>query len=192
MIVDLNKAIEIVKNGGILIYPTDTAFGIGCRIDDEKAVEKLFNLRKRPTDKAVPALFASIGKVKDYVLPFEKNVEDLMKKYWPGALTIVLKCKTEKIPNLVRGGGDSLGVRIPNYDSILDLISAVGVPLVGTSANFAGQATPFKSEDLDPNLISLADGILIGRSKGESSSTVIDCTQKEWKILRQGSIKLEV
>ena len=99
---ELNKAIEIIKQGGIVIYPTDTAFGIGCRVDSEESLNRLFEIRKRPETKAMPVLFDSISQVKDYVLPFDSDVESLMNKHWPGALTIVLPCKTEKVPSSVK------------------------------------------------------------------------------------------
>lgn len=190
MNVSLKKAVEVIKGGGILIFPTDTAFGIGCRIDNETAVKRLFEIRKRPKDKAVPVLFDSIGTVRKYVLPFDKNVQSLMKKHWPGALTIVLKCRTNRIPSLVRGGGDSLGVRIPNHELVLELIQNVGVPIIGTSANVAGGPTPFSLDELDKNLMNQADGVLTGKTKGKSVSTVIDCTTTSWKILRQGGVSI--
>src|SRR5690348_2056417 len=118
---DLEQAIEIIKDGGIVIFPTDTAYGIGCRIDNEKSLERLFNLRKRPENKAMPVLFDSMEWVKEFVLPFDSDVEKLMEKYWPGALTIVLPCDVSKVPSLIRGGGETLGVRIPDNNFVLDL-----------------------------------------------------------------------
>jgi len=190
MKVNLNQAVQIIRKGGILIFPTDTAFGMGCRIDDKKAVDKLFDIRNRAENKAVPVLFDSSKQVRQYVLSFDKDVENLMTKYWPGALTIVLKCRRNMVPSLVRGGGDSLGVRIPDHSLILNLIRQVGVPIVGTSANFAGEKTPFKLKDVDEGLILKVDGVLVAESKGRQASTVVDCTQKPWRVLRQGVLTL--
>lgn len=186
---ELDQAIKIVRDGGIIIFPTDTAFGIGCRVDREDSVRKLFEMRRRPSEKAMPVLFDSIKQVKDYVLPFDKDVENLMNKYWPGALTIILNCKIDEIPDLVRGGGDTLGVRVPDHDLILELIKSVGVPLIGTSANFAGRETPFGLKGLDKDLIKLVDFVLEGKTKGRRyASTVIDVTKNPWKIIRQGEV----
>src|SRR5690348_10879973 len=103
---DVAKAIEVLKDGGIVIFPTDTAFGIGCRIDDEDAVKRLFTIRKRPETKAVPVLVSSLHMAQKYVQEVPQDViEKLIKPFWPGALTIVLSCKKEMIPDLVRGGG---------------------------------------------------------------------------------------
>ena len=77
----LDKAIEVMKQGGIVIFPRDTGFGIGCRMDDEKAVAKLFKIKKRPPTQAVPVLFDSLARVEEFVLPYEASVKRLMKKY---------------------------------------------------------------------------------------------------------------
>ena len=103
---DINKAIKILKQGGIVIFPTDTAFGIGCRIDSEDAIERLFKIRKRPANQAMPVLVDSLAMAKNYLRDIPKDAEEkLIKKYWPGALTLILQCIKEKIPALVRGGG---------------------------------------------------------------------------------------
>lgn len=196
MNLSFDEAVKAIKEGGIIIYPTDTAFGIGCRIDNKTAVKRLFEARKRPKEKAVPVLFDSIDQVKEYVLPFDRKVKDLMEKYWPGALTIVLKCKVSKVSSLVRGGGDTLGVRVPSYKPLRDLIKTVGVPIVGTSANFAGNPTPFTIDEIDKELIKKVEGVLeLDTSKINTlsqTSTIIDCTQEPWKILRQGAIEISL
>ncbi|HUQ85161.1 MAG TPA: L-threonylcarbamoyladenylate synthase [Candidatus Limnocylindrales bacterium] len=188
-----NKARDIIKNGGIVIFPTDTAFGIGCRMDDEKAVARLFKIRNRPETKATPVLVSGIEMAKDYwsEIP-DLVIEKLIKPYWPGALTIVLQCQTEKVPGLVRGGGNTLGLRMPNNQKLLDLIDEVGVPIVGTSANFAGDPTPYSYDDLNPELKKIVDFVEKGECKTKEASTVIDCSQIPWRILRQGAVKISI
>lgn len=187
----VNKTIEILKNGGIVIFPTDTAIGIGCRIDDEKAVKKLFEIRKRPKTKAVPVLCNSIDAVRKYVKDIPQDVENLMKKYWPGALTIILSCNKAKVPLLVRGGGKTLGVRIPDNKIIQTIITEVGVPILGPSANFSGEKTSYSFADLNPELVNLADYVLNIRVVSKRNvSTVIDCTVKPWRIIRRGVISV--
>src|SRR5690349_2468879 len=147
----IKQAITVLKQGGVIIFPTDTAFGIGCRIDNEVAIKHLFALRKRPETKATPVLVSGVQMAKEYLLEIPQDVsEKLIKPYWPGALTIVLPCKTEKVPEFVRGKGSNLGVRMPNNTTALEIIRQVGVPLIGTSANFHGEATPYAFEDLNP------------------------------------------
>jgi len=191
MVNEIKKAIEILKKGGIIIFPTDTAFGIGCRIDDEEAVEKLFKIRKRPSSMATPVLVDSFEMVKVYLKPVSEDARNLMDKYWPGALTIVLPCKTDKVSGLVRGEGKTIGIRVPDNKIIREIIKGVGVPILGPSANFHGEKTPYKLSDLDPNLVDLVDFVISGKTSVGNISTVIDCSVSPWKILRQGAVKIQ-
>lgn len=186
---NVSEAIEIIKQGGIGIFPTDTAFGIGCRVDNAESVKRLFEIRRRPGTQATPVLFDKINRVKEYTLPFDSKVESLMRKYWPGALTIVLDCITEEVPALVRGEGKTLGVRIPDHKTILELISGADVPILGPSANFHGEPTPFTFESLNPELVKLVDFVLPGKTKGTGlASTVVDCSKEPWDVIRQGVV----
>ena len=188
----LDKAIEVMKQGGIVIFPTDTAFGIGCRMDDEKAVAKLFKIKKRPPTQAVPVLFDSLARVEEFVLPYEASVKRLMKKYWPGGLTIILTCRELKVPLLVRGGGKTLGVRIPDHPVPIQLIKGAGAPILAPSANFYGGNTPYIFGELDKTLTKLVDFVVEGETKGSLSSTVVDCSGRPWEIIRQGAILLDL
>lgn len=189
----LEKAREILKKGGIVIFPTDTTFVVGCRADGEEVIERLFNLRKRPKTQPVLILVDSFKMAQDYLLPLPKEVESLMKKYWlQGTLTVIYFCRQEKVPSLIRGGGDTLGVRLPNHKIPLELIKGLGVPLLGPSANFHGEQTPYKYEDLDPEFLKEVDYVLPGQCPVGMVSTVIDCSQKPWEIIRQGAVEVNI
>ena len=189
---DRLKAIKVLKGGGIVIFPTDTAIAIGCRIDNRESLKRLFEIRRRPKNKPLLVLVDSIKMAQDYLLPIPRKVMDkIIKKYWPGKLTIILECNPHKVPSVVRGGKGTLGVRFPDNSELLKLIKGVGVPIVAPSANFHGGKTPFKFEDLDPRLIKLADCILEGNIDSDKKvSTIIDCTAEPWKVIRQGAIKI--
>jgi len=191
---NIEKAVEILNRGGIIIFPTDTAIGIGCRIDNEDTVKKLFDIRKRDYNKAVPVLVDSVAMAQKYLRPINPKVlERLISKFWPGALTIILPCKIKKVPELVRGGGENLGVRIPNHSVILEVIKRIGTPLLAPSANFQGEKTPYRFEDLNPSLIKLVDYVLKSKTGNlMRPSTVIDCSKKPWKVIREGAIKLDL
>lgn len=191
MIDPLEKATNVIKSGGIVIFPTDTAFGIGCRIDNETTVTRLFNIRKRPNTKATPVLVSSIEMAREWVDEVSPKAEKLMKEYWPGGLTIVLPSTNEKVPGLVKGGGDTLGVRMPDHQEILQLISNVGVPILAPSANLAKEETPFTVDELNPKLVRLVDFVLPGECKFKQPSTVVDTTVNPVKVLREGAVKLE-
>lgn len=189
---NLQEAIDVLKDGGICLLPTDTVFGICCRIDRQESLERLFTIKKRDEKQAVPILISSIDMAKEYVQPFSRKVEQLMETYWPGGLTIILSCKTEKVLPLVRGLSDTLGIRIPNFPSLLHIIDRVGVPIVGTSANFHGLPSVSTYKDLDSELVKLVDYVLPQDSLGSMSSTVVDCSKPPWKILRQGAVRIHV
>lgn len=182
----IKEAIEVLKKGGIVIFPTDTAFGIGCRIDDEKAIKRLFEIRKRPLIQATPVLVSSIKMAERYWEFIPQEAMRLIKKYWPGALTIILQSRIDKVPSLVRGGGKNIGVRMPDHKITLEIIRNVGVPILGPSANFHGEKTPYDFEDLNSKLLKLVDYVLPGACLFKKVSTIIDCSQKPWRILREG------
>ena len=188
----VKKAIEVFKNGGIVIFPTDTAIGIGCRIDNEETIKKLFKIRRRSENKPMLVLVDSVKMAQNYLLPISEEIkEKLIRPYWPGKLTIILKCDPDKVPFPVRDERSTLGVRFPNEPTLLALIGGVGVPIVAPSANFAGEKTPFKLKDLNPKLIKQADYVLDKKiSLKEKLSTIIDCTVEPWKIIREGAIKI--
>lgn len=190
---NLDEAINILKQGGIIIYPTDTAFGIGCRVDSLQSVERLFSIRKRPVSQATPVLVSSFDMAKDYFhFPIPENVRHIMEEYWPGALTIIYLCQEGKIPSLVCGGGKTVGLRMPNHEVPLELIKRLNVPILGPSANFHGRTTPFEFDKLDPTLTKLADLVIPGKCNTGNVSTVVDCTIKPTKIIRQGAIKVNI
>ncbi len=182
----ITHAINIVKEGGIIIYPTDTAFGIGCRIDDHKAVDRLFKIRQRPPNQPMPVLVASIDMSLAYLDHPSDIVRQLMTQYWPGALTIVAPCKKKVIYSPIRGGSQTVGMRMPNHEIPLRIINGAGVPIVGPSANFHGSPTPYRQEDLDPELVKLVDLVVPGVCTLKEASTVVDCSVSPYKIIRQG------
>lgn len=189
----INDAIEVIKSGGVAVFPTDTVYGIGCRLDNADAIKKVFTIRNRAEEKAVLAVVDSIEMAQEYLLPIPQDVrENLMDKYWPGGLTIVLPCNTEKVPSVARGDGLTLGVRQTNHPVLLQILKEIKVPLVAPSANFSGQPTPQRFSDIDPKLLSLVDCVIDEPSGGNVSSTVIDCSVQPWKILREGAVRVDL
>lgn len=183
-------AIKILRSGGIIIYPTDTAFGIGCRIDDHMAVDRLFRIRKRPVSQATPVLVSTIDMALAYFDSPNEIVRRLMTEHWPGALTIVAPCKKNVIYSPIRGGGSNIGLRMPDHDTVTKIIAGVGVPILGPSANFHGDPTPYATEELNADLISLVDYVVPGECSVKQASTVVDCSQDPYKIIREGAVKL--
>lgn len=187
----IEKAVEILNKGGIIIYPTDTAFGIGCRIDTHAAVDRLFNIRRRPMTQAMPVLVNSEKLALSYYLDPSDVVRRLMKEYWPGALTIIARCQKNMIYSPIRAAGATIGLRMPESPVILEIVKRVGVPILGPSANFHGDKTPYLARDLDPELVKLADYVVPGECTLKQASTVVDCSVEPYNIIRQGAVRLK-
>ncbi len=178
---NIRKAAEVIKKGGIVVFPTDTVFGIGCRWDNKQAVAKIYKIKSRPTSIPFPILLASVEQLLK-IAEVPVLAARLIKRYWPGALTIVLNLKNKP---------KSIGFRIPGSQITRSLISRSGTPIIGTSANFHGQPSVKSSKNLDPNITNQVDYVLEGDCEGGVESTVIDLSGKEPKVVRQGSIKVE-
>jgi len=188
---EAGRAVVILKSGGAGIFPTDTAFGVGCLINDEKAVEWLFEVKKRPKNMAVPVLVNSLVMAKNYVDErFLTSFSELASKYWPGGLTIVVPVKKEMICELIRGGGETVGFRMPDNEVVCELIGGVGAPIIGTSANFYQQPAAFSFNQLNPEFVKLADFVIKGECKLKKPSTVVDITTKPYKVIRKGAVSL--
>lgn len=187
---NIHKAVEVILGGGIVIFPTDTAFGIGCRMDNQTSVDSLFTLRKRPREQATPVLVSSKRMALTYYDHPLYIVRRMMNDYWPGALTIIAPCHEDLVYSPIRGNGKSIGLRMPNNPTILEIINQVGVPILGPSANFHGEPTPYQITDLNPELIKLVDYVVPGECTVKQASTVIDCTTEPYKIIRPGAVIL--
>ncbi|MEO8581936.1 MAG: L-threonylcarbamoyladenylate synthase [Patescibacteria group bacterium] len=185
---DLHKTAEIIQNGGVAIFPTDTVWGMGCSIENIDAIEKFYAIKKRESDKPTAVLVGSVDQAKQYGM-FNDQALLLMKAHWPGALTIVVQA-TERVPHSILGPQKTIGLRLPNFKIVEQLTQLTKCGLVTGSANFSGQPSPFKKADLDPDLLQLVEAVVEGECGGQPPSTVVDCTQQELKILRQGTIQL--
>lgn len=187
---ELNKAVGILLSGGVVVFPTDTVWGMGCRADNLESIERLFSIRRRPPTQAAPILVSSIDQAREYFLPTNAITEKLMNRYWPGGLTIVYHAREEKIPSLARGNQKTIGLRMPNSQKLIKIISDLGVPILGPSANFHNAPTPTNFNHLDPQLLKLVDYMIPGECGGNQASTVVDATGSPVRIIRQGAVDL--
>ncbi len=180
----IKEALEVLKRGGLVIYPTDTLYGLGCNALDESAVKRVFAAKKRPPSSPLPIAVNDIEMMKRYAqLP--DTAERLVEAFLPGALTVVLKKKD--LPDVLTGGLPKVGVRIPKSGVALRLVELLGVPITATSANISGNPPPVSAKEAASQIE--ADIVLDkGRLEVGVPSTVIDMTG-EPKILREGAIK---
>ena len=186
---------EKLKKGSIIIYTTDTVYGVGGIIEEETLV-KIYKAKSRSFSSPLIALVNSLEKVKEIAFIEEKNhekVEKLIKAFWPGGLTIILK-KKDIVPSIMVSNGETVGVRMPNHKKALEIIESAGGILATTSANISGESTPSSFEELSEEFKKKVDIIVDGgKCPIGTASTIIDMTSENVKILREGSIsKLEI
>ncbi|EPY2275679.1 L-threonylcarbamoyladenylate synthase [Clostridium sporogenes] len=188
----ISKAGNILRQGGLVVFPTETVYGLGANALDKDAVKKIFEAKGRPQDNP---LIVHISKVKDIEKLVEKIppiAQKLMDKFWPGPMTIILK-KKDIIPNETSAGLDSIGIRMPSNKIAMELISMAGVPIAAPSANLSGKPSPTDLETCIEDLDGRVNAILGGdNSEVGVESTVIDCTIDPPCILRPGGITLEM
>lgn len=171
----LKKAIQILKSGGVIIFPTETVYGIGTLASNEKAIKRIYEIKKRPSDKPLQILIADLKQVESLAQDISTKARELIKKYWPGPLTLVFKARS----------GGSVGIRMPKHDWLLKLIKEIG-PLAATSANLSGEPESLSAQEVRIEADLLIDG---GKCKLGEASTVIDVSVDPPLILREGNLK---
>ena len=182
---DIHDLVQIVNNGGIIAYPTDTVYGLGCNPYMPNSVEKIFKLKIRE-NKPLPLLCDSLESALK-IASFDKISLKLAEKFWPGPLTILAPLKDYSLKSLTRGS-EFIGLRVPNHNDSLLLISECGGYLVGTSANLSGYNSNHFASSVISQLPDI-DAILINDIKDHSKeSTIVKVENDEIIILRLGSI----
>lgn len=178
----------VLKRGGIIAFPTDTVYGIGAVPSNKKAVNKLFYIKKRPSQKPIPILISSKSVLRKVVSKIPRIAGKLINKYWPGALTIVLP-KSRSIKSFVTKGSRNVAVRMPNNKIALCIIKAAGGVMAVTSANISGKKEANSAKELQAlgGIDLIIDG---GRTRIGKASTIVDVTNDIIKVLRAGSIKI--
>jgi L-threonylcarbamoyladenylate synthase len=184
----VERAIRILKNGGIVAFPTDTIYGLGANAFNEDAVLRIYEAKVRPRNFALTLLLADTSQIKLVAENVPKIAWKLAEKFMPGALTIVLN-KSMAVSNMVTGEGNTIAVRIPNHPVPIALVKGLGAPITGTSANISGGNNPLTAEDVFKQLRYKIDMIIDGgRCPLGVASTVLDLTTNPPKIIREGAI----
>ena len=186
--VSISAAAETVRRGGILVYPTDTVYGLGCDPFNEAAVDRLFGVKGRGS-KAVPVLCSSARQAME-IVSLNARARELADAHWPGALTIVAPLK-KRVPQRLDQGSGLLGVRVPGLGSCIELIGACGGWLTGTSANLSGRPSSRTAQQAVEQLGDLVDLILDGGTLEGAESTVVQVSGDTVTILRTGPIGVE-
>ncbi len=184
----IDKGIEVLRQGGVIAFPTDTVFGMGCGAFIDSAVERIYQIKNRSRDKALPLLLgdvAQVHEVADFVPPFAWR---LITAFSPGGLTLVLY-RSKIVRDTITGGTDTVAVRIPDHPVPVALIRGCGMPIIGTSANLSGQPVAFDASQVREQLGDKLDLVIEGGPlPNGQESTVVDATGEVAVILREGAV----
>lgn len=188
----LKEAAGILKVGGICAFPTDTVYGLGAVYTNEEAVKKIFAAKGRDEGKPLSILIADPSQASLLSDEIPDDAYKLMKAFWPGALTVIVK-KNVSVSDIVSAGKDTVGIRMPACNEALELIRLAKAPLAAPSANLSGKRSSAAFEDVYEDLNGRIDMILDGGICPQGvSSTVVDISSGEIKILREGAVTLQM
>lgn len=193
MLKNKDEIINVLTNGGVIAYVTDTVWGLGCLPNNESAVKKIYEIKKREAQKPLILMSNEIYHLLDYVKPIPKNGQILIKKYFPGALTIVTD-KSENTPDYITSSMPTVGIRIPDNEVFREICEIIpGHVLATTSANLSHQPSAKTYEQALENMSGLADLIIedYGVTAKGLESTVVGVMNDELRIFRQGAIRLD-
>ena len=184
-------AAALLREGGVVAYPTDTLYGLGALAADAEAVERVFAIKGRPSERALPVLVASADQLDQLAAEVSPEAYALAARFWPGALTLVLRAHQSLPPHLTAAQG-TVAVRAPDHPTPLALIAACGGPITGTSANLSGGPQPVTAEDVVRQLGGAVAMVLDGGAcSGGVPSTVLDVTSLPARVVRSGAIAID-
>jgi len=186
--VEIKKIARVVMNGGVILYPTDTIYGLGCDAFNEKAIRRVFRIKERSPDNPALVLVRNISMVRDLVKSIPPFASLLMKRYWPGPLTLLFHAGVKMSSQILSEDG-KIGIRIPQNNFCLKLIAGTGNPLVSTSANISGEPVNPVISVLIKTFTAKVDLIIdAGDLSTVVPSTIVDVTGPIPVIMREGAI----
>lgn len=193
---NIQRVVDCLQDGGIVVYPTDTVYGIGCDITNQQAVEKILRFKDINQKKTnLSFVCYDMSHVSSYVRPLDNGIYKLMKHNLPGAFTFILNANSN-VPKLFRSNKKTVGVRIPDNKIVREIVRRLGNPILSTSVKGFGDDDEVEyirePEFIEERHSHIADIVIDGGLGGYEGSTVVDCTNGGYEILRQGKGILEV
>ena len=187
----VEQGISILRQGGIVAFPTDTIYGLGACANLPHAVERVYKVKERPSNMALPLLLADISQISEVASYVPPVAWLLARNFLPGALTLVL-LKSSAVPDIVTAGGATVAVRVPAHPVPIALAKGLGAPIVGTSANLSGKPSSLTADEVRSQFGVKIDLIIDGgRCPGGKESTIVDVTGETPVVLREGAISRE-
>jgi L-threonylcarbamoyladenylate synthase len=186
----LDDAVAILKDGGLVAFPTESFYGLGANALNPDAVGRVFDVKGRPESKPILALVASIAMAEQIAAAIPAGARDLMHRHWPGPLTLVL-ASAPGVPDALTAGTGTVGVRMPGHPIALALVEAAGFPITAPSANPSGEPPATTAVGVRRYFGGRVDLVLDGgTTAGGAGSTIADCTSWPPRILRRGPVEL--
>ncbi len=187
----IEQGVEIIRRGGVIAFPTDTVYGLGAGAYIEPAIERIFKVKQRPPEMALPLLLADASQIHEVARDLPPHAWRLIKRFWPGGLTLVVY-RTKIIKDIITAGGDTVAIRMPDHPVARSLIRGSGMPIIGTSANISSQSPVLTAEDVRRQIGDKVDLIIDGEPVPLGiESTVVDVTGEVAVILREGAVSRE-
>ena len=189
----IQQVVDVLKKGGLIIYPTDTIYGLGCDITNQKAIQKIYQLRGIKPEKAnLSFICYDLSHISDYIKPIDNSTFRLLKKALPGAFTFILEANNN-VPKLLSSNKKTVGIRVPDNNIAREIVRMLGNPIVSASIRDEDEILEYST---DPELIhekykDHVDLVIDGGYGGNLASTVVDCTSGGFEVLRQGKGELE-
>ncbi len=190
----IRKVADVLAQGGIIIYPTDTVYAIGCDIRASKSIERIARLKGlNPLNPDLSLIFHDMSQLSEYTIIHDNNIFKLLKRNLPGPFTFIVQANNQ-IPKMFKNRKKTVGIRIPDNNIVLELVRELGSPIITTSVHDQDEVIEYTT---DPELINekyndFADVIIDGGYGRNEASTIVDCTGEEIVIVRQGLGELEL
>lgn len=184
----MNEICDVIQKGGIVAFPTETVYGVGIHFDDEEALERLMEAKNRDYSKAITLMVADKADISQYAY-ISPQAQKMIDQFMPGMITLIFK-KKESVRDSMTNGKSTIGIRIPDSEFVLSLLKKVG-PMLVTSANLSQHSNTTSTQEVLNQLDGRIDLVVDGKTSDNIASTVVDVSQDEIKILRDGKITKE-
>jgi tRNA threonylcarbamoyl adenosine modification protein (Sua5/YciO/YrdC/YwlC family) len=184
----INLAATVLRDGGLVVFPTETVYGIGALADSKFGAQEIFDVKIRPLDKPLPWLVESEDALDTYGIDVPEYAHKLAHAFWPGPLTLVVRA-SDRVGRDFRAPDGTVALRSPKHEVVIELLQAAGGPIIATSANTSGNPAPGAFEEVEVRIVQAADLSLDGgETEHQTASTVVDCTGEQPVVLREGAI----
>ena len=184
----ITEAVDILKTGGVVVYPTRCLYAVGANALNRKAVSRVFSIKKRPLKKPLLILIPNRDSIDSLVKWVPLPAVKIMDRFWPGKVTIIFDA-SKSLPENLHAGKNKIGIRLPGHPLAKKLVESFGRPITGTSVNLSGSAAASRITEMPPSLINKVDLILdAGSLQGGTGSTVVDVTGESIDVLREGVV----